>query len=470
MDKNYEIRERQISFSQLWWKFLQSWRFVLTCILLFAVLFTAVRYRKDVRNLQYADTESELSVDDVLSLLSEEEIEEAERVAAIRQRLTERENYYRESTLMDMDPYHINMVSLQYYVDVDYHVNLSQDISKDVTKDIVGAYCSYISNIGDMTDTDSVERYEAELLSTSTVESTGIFTVYVMGEDMNGAEELADRVKEVMESYQGVLSEKIAAHELVLLNRSAAITINSELSSKQAEVRNAIYELETALNEQAALLSSQQLLIVDQMFGETNEENMEPADHPAVKINVKYTVFGGCIGLFLAFLGIMLQYILGKSIKYADEISDIYGLPVIGELKSDKGKSKVFGAVDLWLEKKKYRGILTPEEQWNLMMTNLSVTCKKQSLERIFITTSRNMDEKDRKLIDRMLEDLRDKNIIAGFGEDANRNAETFERMSESANVVLIEKINCSAYSDVEKEVLLCREQELNILGVIVVE
>lgn len=470
MDKNYEIRERQISFRELWWRFLQSWRFVLICVLLLAVLLTADRYRKDAEYLQNTDRESEISAEDAFNSLSEEEKEEIKTVSEMKERLDQCETYYTESALMNIDPYHVNTVSLQYYADSDYHMNLTQDIDKDVTYDIATAYYSYILNLGINGNGDNTEQYFSELVSADLKRETGVFTISVKGRSMEEADQLAEQIQTEIEAYHAVLSDKIAVHELVLLSKNSSVIIDGDLSARQKDVREMIAALKSELNEKSASLTGSQLAVINQVQEETDGKDIQTGGQTSLGINVKYAVFGGCIGLFLALLGIMLQYILGKCIKYTDEISDIYGLPVIGEIKEENPKKRAFKAVDLWLEKKKKHGSWSQEEQWKMMTANLTVSCKKRELKHIFVMTGRHPNENDVTLADRLIKELREKDIIAEFGGNAIRSAETFEKMSESEGVVLIEKINESLYSDIEKEILQCGEQNQNILGVIVIE
>lgn len=133
--------EREINLAELLWNILFSWRQIICCGIIFAILLSGMKYVQDSRSYRAAqnkDTEQEEV------LLTVEEAKQVEDAEILMKRIGEFQNYLETSELMQIDPYKKPVVELQYYVESDYTYNYTQDNQSDYTGDLMSLYYNYI--------------------------------------------------------------------------------------------------------------------------------------------------------------------------------------------------------------------------------------------------------------------------------------------------------------------------------------
>jgi hypothetical protein len=164
---------------------------------------------------------------------------------------------------------------------------------------------------------------------------------------------------------------------------------------------------------------------------------------------------------------IALVFILSSKIYKIEDLQELYGLPVLGDINENGAKKKVFAFVDGWLDSIRYRGRLTHDEQMELAVSNICVSLKRDGVKNVFVTSSCHFSDKERADIDALVSRITDSGIDTVYSENIMRNVAAFETMAATGHVIIAERPGVSRYEDIEKELILCAEQGASVLGIL---
>lgn len=472
--------EKEISLKEVMWKILFSWRFVVVCAVILAVLLGGGSYYRSWKSVEAVRKQQASGKEEEKILLTNEEQEALVQAQEFQSQIEQKKEYQKQSVLMNLDAKHQNIKTLQFYINTHYIVNYTKDIKSDYSSELLDAYGAYITSNGILDDIKGdlkwkeKDSYIGELISEKGAkDETGSkrsFTVTVTGKNEEKVAELSDAVQNAIEKYHSALEDKIGSHDLVLVDSYDSVIVNQDLMAKKTELSNSLNTLQTQLATLKSTFSEEQLQILN--GSDQDEDDDETSQiQPKASISVKHILLGLIVGVVLSAFWIVLCYILNKNIKTSEECQDLYGVRILGNISSQREKNeKAFAAVDRWLEKRQGKEVWSQEEESELILTNLTVTSKKEGLTQILFTTSLHLQEEEKERIYYFIDKLEQSGVKAVFAENMIRNARTFEQMSEMENVVLIEKVGATPYQTVEKQLLLCSEQAANVLGMIIFE
>lgn len=491
MERNVDyknINERKYKVSDLMWEILLRWRLLLVFAVAFAVALSGLKYVRDMR----ASGQSENATVDIKEVeiqLTEDERAQIIAAKSLRMQISDQERYQSESIRINLDAYAKNTVVLQYYVDINNSFNLNEDITPDYVNAIIAAYISYIENngineeLGKQLEWDIDERYISELVSAeANVIKAGnneadagvkMFQVRITGESSDKADELADVISELLAQYQMVLNEKIGQHELTMVDRYSSVSIDRELSTEQKEFAASMKTLRTNLDSIVAEFSANQLSVWN-LEWDAAEEAEEADGSPALNeeivpaFSIKYFLVGAFGGVFLGCIWIVICCLWSSRIRNMEELQQMYGVRGLGSLSETVKRKRVLEGVDRWLLSLKDKERWTADERKNLILTNIRVICKKEGIERVFLTSSVHMTEESKRTIDQFIDELQKFGIKAEYGDCITSNAASVERMAEIGQIIFIEKAGVSRCESIEKEIGVCCEQNINILGAVV--
>lgn len=473
--------EREINLEELFWKVLYGWRLIILSAIVGMLLLGGYSYIRSRQSVEQTQQKSEVSVKELERGLTQEEKKKLRQAEAMMQELDNKETYRENSVLINLDAYHQNRKVLQYYVDTGYTWSFDKENEEDYTDDILKSYTSYVDDQGFL---ESIKKrikwkkedeYLGELVASREIDNIkgtekqiqkNTFSIYVTGENKEMIDEISEALEASIADYQTVLSEKIGEHELTLVDKYEGSFVNSALADQKNMLNAAILKLETDLDTLTTDFTDiQNQILKGDAEGSESEIETESAK---AGISKKYLLLGLIAGIFLSVLWIAMCYVLNKSIKNAEEVQGLYGLRIFGNLNiKTQGKKRVLSGVDHWLEKKQKKAVWSLEEERDLILTNLSVTCKKEKIQRVFFTSALHLSEEDKKEIYFFIEGLEKAGIQTIFEENIIRNASAFEHMSEMENVVFVEKIGETSYEALEKQLILCAEQNAVVLGMI---
>ena len=469
MDK----KEREVSLYELLWNIVFSWRRILLCAVIFAILAGAVRYAGDwktYQTLQKSSSAEEPETDE----FTEEELVEIEDAKAIQEAMDENRDYLENSILMNVDPYAENVLVLQYYVDSDYQFNYTSDNSGDYTSSVVTAYGDYVKSgkvaekIVDTLGLDCEPRYMEELISSVWSYQDEIFSIEVIYPDENTLNEMIEVITDEMEGQVDRINQTIGSHTLKLLSSEIMLKTDSELASRQKAIQDIITSYRTQLTSLKASMTEEQLaqLTNEKVSDEGNEE--EPAV-TAVRpsVSVKYIVLGVLAGIFLGVVWVVCKVLFTNRLQFANDLTNLYGLRSFGSYRTEK-KRFVVDAF-LWKLKTRKEKKLTQEEYLDIICANLELICKSANISRLYLCGT-VMEQIGAKLPESIADKLKGAGIDVLCGNDVRYDMRSLRDMKEVGNAVLLEQVGVSGYQEIEKELKVLQEQQVEILGCICVE
>lgn len=479
------LREREINIWELLWEIAYGWRFVLVCAVVFAVLGGGFGYWKTLETRKIQAVQENITYESLLESLTVEEKQAVEQALYFEQKIQELEVYQNNSLLMKIDPYEKNVVTLVYSIDTS---SINQDVlseEQNITEKLEATYMAYINNEGYLRDiADEIElnentelEYIGELVNSydksygiSDSDSTtnyilnrdGIIYIFVTGEDASQANEIADEVSKALTGYHTYLEEKIVKHDLILVDRYQSCGYDEYLANMQLEIYTTLDNMQEMKKNIMKDFSDAQLQIYS---GEMNNYGSQ-VENSAVSI-LKYVFLGLILGIIFACMWVVFQFIFGRHIHSSEEIESIYNIRLLGIWGSEKKKGK-FSSIDCWLDKIKGKHITTEEENWNHLVTNIKLLCKKQNLTKVFLVTSLCLNEQEQKTLEAVRKVLEKQGIQVCLVKDILCNMDTYEQLVEMGKVILVEKVNQTTYNMLENEIHVLSQQGVEILGAIV--
>lgn len=462
-----ERTEREISLNEIFWKILLGWRQVICLALVCAVLLGGFKYVKDLR--AYQAVKNTVSMEEAEKQLTEDEKEKVITAQELQKRIGEYDSYMETAAIMQVNPYAEEVVQLQYYVKSDYVFNFTQDVVHDYTDDITTMYRNYLAGgkvsqrIVDELGKDISQEDFSELLE---VEQEGA-SIYVTigGLEKEELEKSADILDSLMKEKETEL-QSIGSHELKLVDKSFNVIVNQELLDKRNNMLNTITALENQLTALKAGMTESQLRAL--------ENEREESGQPVVTtvqpgFSFKYVVLGLLAGIFLAGIWIVFKVLFSSKLQNSEEVRSQYGIRLLGEVAVPQQKKRFLAVIDnkLLALKNRSRKKLSLEQQLKIAAANIALSCKQQNAVCVYMTGS-EYENMDAAVIAELKKELAAWEIQVKEGENIFYAAESLKQAAEVGYVLIVEQTNCSIYNEIFNELRIAREQQIEVLGAVV--
>ena len=487
---HYIVEERQIDVKEMFFHVLSYWRFVLIAAVVVAALVGVMKYKQDVAAREAeiqaqidAANAPEITVEMLEGQLSSIEIQNVWNAVQYRQLLKQRREYIDSSIYLNLNAFKENVVYLTY----EMNAVAAESVVKELEEYLSGITMaeSIVAEMG--LDADAI--YVAELVRIEDTDHTTYVTLKVCADSKDECASLADQVEKQITFYMESLKSKevFADLEVTLTERKQDVIRDEELLAKQNEYIGSFYDdmkdykkyHSDFNNEQKSLfekLTKGKYKIDNSLYATEIEADEKEAVEVDTIINVEPSltaIIAGFLAGAIAALAISaFLYTISKNIHGEDEVKYLFGTNVFGVVDaSEYGKKRLLSVIDRFLKRlktgrKKY---LSYEEQLQLICTNILIQCKNNGVEQIHLSGS-EMKKIPAVVINTLRETLEKAGIEVSNGKSIAYDAESLMKLAEKKNGILVEiseKTNCA---DIAKELNLCRQNEINILGVVLVE
>ena len=209
-------------------------------MVVFGILLAGFRYAKDKKNIAnttVAESTEKVDVEKIVDDLERDDYNQVMTYVDLTNYRDQNRLYTADAKLMKINPYKVDTVLLQYYVNAE---------DENTRKDMAAAYLSYISGgslAADVVENNDLEDSSSDIqeliqcdatgLTTGTAfytENTNTINMYVYGVDEQDAKDIASYVKESMDAYSQKLSA-VAPHTLTLFEEQYSVTCATKLVS-----------------------------------------------------------------------------------------------------------------------------------------------------------------------------------------------------------------------------------------------
>jgi hypothetical protein len=458
--------EREINLIEIFWHILLGWRQIICFGILFALLIGGMKYSMNIKAYQASQN---IDIEKAKIELGKEEQKKLADAIDIQKRIDEYVNYQNTSALMQIDPYEKHVLELQYYIKSDYIINYTKDSERDYTNELTSIYCNYINSgemaqkIIDESGLSITQEDFRELLSVSQASNTIYITISFA--DTDKLEVICEVLKNYLQQKEPEL-QKIGSHSLNLIEESQNVIVDSSLIEK----KNSIYSNITSLNSQldtlkAGMSSEQQTILeleVEKMSGESEEEEVP-------SFSIKYLILGAIMGGFLVCLWIVCKMIFSVKLQNPEEIRNLYGARLFGEITVHGRKKRFLSTIDdkiLALKNRKKKK-MTADQQIKVLSANIALSCKQQGIDCIYLTGS-EYEEMDKTILDKLKKELLIQHIKVKDGGSISYDAASLQSGIEIGHIVFVEQTGQSIYDEIYNEINLVKEQHRDILGFVV--
>lgn len=482
-----------IEIKDLLWEFLRRWRLIVVLALVCGIGLTAYQYRIDMNKTDVVTVKK--TQEELEKAMGAQDLDEVTAAVALRRQLDEKSAYMETSELMRINPYEENVVIMQYYVKTDseavatsaseayiaYVENgyLVQNMIEDGAYKLPPAYLAELINI--VREEGSVyinakDAKESLKLSLQGSDISYCFNVRVVGKRTEDAEKLAADVKTALQSYSSNLASVVGNHQLLLIEETSSVIVDQELAELQNWNATAIKTISNNIDSMKNEMTSDQITLYTYRTTVTLEtmtataETATASPEKKVSISLKHTIIGVIVGTVLACVLIFGLYLFAAALRSAEEIKPLYKVKVLGCVDDTVFyKKKVFGFVDSLIVKlQNYRRKkLTYEQEVQMICANIAMDCRKNDTQEIVLASS-IMEKLPEEIVKSVTAKCEEKGIHIAVVNAISYDAEAFESLVKVGSVVFVEKKRVSLYDELYKEIVLCKENDIHVLGMVV--
>lgn len=447
------MKDPVISLKDLFAECVRKSMFIIACTVVCAVALCGVKYVKDVRSTNITQETAKVE----FSVIQKQQINSYVIVTLQREGLMK---YFDESVYINLNPYDIDCVLIQYRVDAD---------SETVQKDAVFALRSYALNGGlaaDLNQKDSSidAKYFAELVKCDSMSqesyiSNGVVELMIYADSKETAQTYAAWVNECVETYFTKINNSGVAGRLEKISEQYTTLVDKEFVEYRDEKILEYETLSSLLTDLSATLSSEQMAAANQMLNNEVDEDGQEIEVVSPGISFKWLVLGGVLGCVLAIALIAIKYIFTNNIKRSTEIQEMFGITSLGHLNNrkltvwDNLANKIFYPTECFdLETQKTNAI-----------SKISFCCNRNEANHVYVVDNGCSNV---SLLSDITAGLASNNIQSKVVEQLTAQ----EDASKVKYVVLVNQIGKTKYQDVENELLFCKSQNIQVLGYITVK
>ena len=346
------------------------------------------------------------------------------------------QEYIDNSIYMQIDPNNIQTVSVQYGLKTSNNVG-----------NILNSFITYINDGGlkeELSDTDEDLKVKYWRDIVSCYQSSNNLIVTVVHSDMDQAKRIMSIIKERVMNYVPKVKNLQGDFSLEELKISEYVKTDTGVVNNQNNNRN---NLKNYTTNRADLNNK---LIGFQNSKKTYIEKNEPDNLKAADTNTKVLmvayILGILFGAVIAFVIVALKYILGDTLRTANDIkeSDLsllgtYSAP--NQYKPDLERSKM----------------------------DVEVLAKAKNADKVFFYVMSD-DEISKKVAKDYEESLKASGIAVETGSNISESAEELKKMIACGNCVFIAEVGKTTYRQLEQQTRLCERFKTAVLGCVVVE
>ena len=434
---------------------------IIVAMVVFGILLAGFRYAKDKKNIAnttVAESTEKVDVEKIVDDLESDDYNQVMTYVDLTNYRDQNRLYTADAKLMKINPYKVDTVLLQYYVNAE---------DENTRKDMAAAYLSYISGgslAADVVENNDLEDSSSDIqeliqcdatgLTTGTAfytENTNTINMYVYGVDEQDAKDIASYVKESMDAYSQKLSA-VAPHTLTLFEEQYSVTCATKLVSLKNDRFGNLITYNDRTTSYEGLLSDKQKESAQKIVSAQKEnDELEDSDEtgktakkdeaPKASISKKYLVIGAFLGLVLAVVIIVLRYMFDPTIKTSKDLQMFYGTNFIGDVAQADG------------------ALLAASKIINM--------CSNRQIKKVLIAGK--MATENEAAIKEVVDAVEKKGIVADIIGDILTDADAVQTLEAKSNVVLVEAVRKSKYEDFNQEKALCESLDAQLLGYIAI-
>lgn len=484
-------KERDIYIKDMLFYVFRKWKMILLWMAVFAVAadgVAALKSYKNVIELQSKDNSAENSLAAAKVNLSKEEVKRVEDTYKLyltyKKSLDKSMDYYSNSLKMQIDPNRVATINIQYsvnskkslkdIVEAFSNIVLSEESCEVINKKLgLDSKTSYISELIKFGVSDSVLESNKNNEKIDIIESNdSSMIISIIAAEKDSCEIMADIVEEKILEAMPKIEETMGAISIKKIDRNFSNRADSNLLNEQQNYMTNLNAIKTSMTNLNAALSDNQKGYYTALINE-NEENYQNQDVENSAsfqlINIKYIILGLIAGIFMSILWYVVSYVLNNSLKSVRELEEKFDVSVLGEIETDTMNKNIIDRLIYSIFVK--NGNESEDNVIDFITTNILISIEKKDIKAVHITGVSNSEN-----VERVKEELVGKVQKLGIdlkctsGKSVVKDVESLKNLSDSESVILIEEVWKSDFFEINKEVQVCQNNNVDIIGAVILK
>lgn len=500
------IEDREIDIKDCLRYILLQWRLIIIGMVIGALLLDCVgiikskKVANEVQELNASmekdaelETENQAILSELETKLTDREKEEVNN--AVMSYKTYRANYSRaaaymkNSIRMRINPSCVPTMTANYSVDNHYEVIFPKISDRDSTADIVDAFCNalvtdeLLDKICDTLGGKLDAPYIEELITISkSTNSSATLTLTVIADEKEKCETIFELIVDQIENITPDIKAVYGDFDITEYNRKYSENVDTALLTEQQTRSGTLYNYKTYFNSIVSGMTENQqtyyyalldgTVKMDEDDTETETEIVtDPLPVPEVKvINLKYILFGMVLGFFCVFCWFALKYILSPKLHVSHEITDYYKIPVIGILKVSEQPKRFLSVIDQWIVSIFQKNLkhISNGHQMEMVCTTTQVAAERHQMKQVYLTGT-CQGAKWEQIVSGLKQRMGETVGSISYGKSVMSDSDSLRKMTNADGVVFIEYVDGSRCDEIQREIEICRENNVAIIGSVVV-
>ncbi len=236
--------------------------------------------------------------------------------------------------------------------------------------------------------------------------------------------------------------------KVYLSDDEEAITIRNSVDTESARAIADEYTKNRAVTTSGHVVDDNSGLIEDSTSAETDNNEVSDEQKTAsygVEVIIKGLILGAILGALLVIMILCIKYAMSSKLHTADDMRNTFKVPVIGELSAD-------GNVDL-----------------TAVVSMIDLAGSREGFCNICIVGS-SKDESTTGIRHRLKDELEKADgVTAAECDGAFTDMDSMNKLGAADAVILVERIEESEYEKIAREIEVCRNCGVDLLGSVVV-
>lgn len=488
MNKNEMVsqyNEREIDLIEVLWDIVYSWRALIIVALVGVIVLAGWQVRRNLNNNKQAQDEYDIQKQAMEENADNQNLPELDetRLGYVSDALYWYKNYCEEKDYLENAPYYnrdlydINTYVIQYKLkggssdktDVD---GLYAVISQFITSsDFYNAIENEVklgwkdSYYRDLISVDYVSGFTT--VDQNKKDDDVIVYLYVSADTKDNADKIVKAVEKLIAKKTQEIKTEFGAFSMQKLSMTVQNSSDLDAVRDKRNLVDEINGLKIRYEEMKANFDADQLKYWQMSLSQNVSVVTEPTlELVPVKAGVvKKALIGFMLGIFLVCCYVGLVAVFKASPKKAADITQLYGVEILGDFERVKKERK--NAFDKWLDKLRYPNAPTEEEEAKLLIARVRAALKSNDIKKVIVTGSRVFEGKQVGVYESIASELKKDGIEMISFDHFLFNAEAMEKILEQDGVVLMEEANKSRYKDIADELVYFAERNKKVAGVV---
>lgn len=476
------MKERTINLRKMFWDVVLSWRSIIVCGIVGALLFGMLYYVKNRGNAENTDVSQGVEIS--TAEFTPEELEDVNLVLNMYNRLNAYQNCIDNSLLMQTPVSDIHKLSVIYYVDAFkdnvlptegtqalYGINISEEKQES---SIMALYTYALSDVAVLEEISRAAHLDVsdiqELMDIKYTENILCITV-LYTENMD-----IDNMTQVINDF--ILEQDytdIVDYDISYVGEIYEQPVYTELLDSNQKRLSDLYNMRDEYRKQVDKLSGQQQKYVESVILAEKQQGDTPADDDTDEassithyISKKYILIGFCLGILFVCFWVVCRTVFSSVLSDEEHIGELYNVRVFGVIVTPSRRRFLAKIDDMFIGiKDRRKKKLTDEQKYTAAISSVVLECEQKKIKKICVTGT-EIEHISDDILSRFREDLKKSGIEVQMTENVVYDGESLKNCVGVGSVIILEQLGKSLYGEINSEIKKMNEYDVCILGALI--